>query len=265
MTKARIGLLSKLMRMTPEAIRFYEKKKIITPERKADSNYREYSMTDIKKLYDCKNLRNVNFSLKEVDFIMDQASLAENQAALAAKKEELQRSIQEQMMMLNKLDRSLMATTMYERYQHKHERIEAVDYAFYAYSRNEKLNDAIVQSPVYEQVMDYHNLFSCSAFFDLTDQQQLAEFGFSISTELALQNEINIEPPVRQVKGAQALYTVIKTSAIIRKEDILPITHWAEEHNYPHQNCVLARLISSFYDHGQEERYYELYVPIAQS
>lgn len=263
MDTVRIGLLSKLMRMTPEAIRFYEKKNIISPKRKADSKYREYSMTDIKKLYDCKNLRNIQFSIKEVDQIMEEISLEENQAALLAKKNEVERTIQEQRMVLNKIERSLQANTLFEKYQNKYELVTGIDYAFYAYSKNEKLHDELVLSPVYEQVMNCHNLFSCSAVFDLA-QNELPEFGFSIGTELALENGISTDDPVRLLKSTHAIYTVIKTAAIIQLEDIEPIIDWAQSKEYAHQTLLLARLISSFYDQGQEERYYEIYLPIVK-
>ncbi|GCF95496.1 hypothetical protein NRIC_33870 [Enterococcus florum] len=262
--KVRIGLISKLMRMSPEAIRFYEKKKIISPKRIEDSTYREYSMSDIKKLYDCKKLRNINFSIKEVDHIMEEASLQENKEALQRKKEELQRNIQEQLVMIDQIDRSLLAESTYEKYKQTYTLLPDINYAFYPYSIEDQLNLELVQSGIYEQVMDHPNLFSCTAFFDLSNQTKLPEFGFSVETLLAEEKGIFTQPPVKRVKSQLNVYTVIKTDAIIQMQDILPMLEWCSEKGYQHKQMLVARLIGAFYDHGREERYYEIYLPIVQ-
>lgn len=263
MTKTTIGLLSKLMRMTPEAIRFYEKKHIISPKRRIDSQYREYSLADIKKLYDCKNLRNLHFTLKEVDYLMTEASLDENSQALQNKKLEIEKNIQTELMVLNKIDRALAASQLYQQAKHQYTIKTNIDYAFYTYAKNDILNLPLVTSPIYQQVMDLPNLFSCSVLFDGTIADHTIEFGFSIETTLAHEYNISMLSPVKLVQFSMALHTVIKTDAIIQPNDLQPILDWAVKNNYiRHPHCIFARLISSFYHLGNEQRYYEIYLPI---
>ena len=44
-----------ITRTSSDAIRFYEKKNIIIPERVVNNNYRQFTLDDIRRLYDCKS------------------------------------------------------------------------------------------------------------------------------------------------------------------------------------------------------------------
>lgn len=252
--------------MTPDAIRFYEKKNIISPERGVNGKYREYSMVEVKKLYDCKNLRNINFSIKEVEAIMNSASKEENQQKYLDKRAELEKSIAEQQMMLEKIDRTMQAESMYEQHKNVYQIREKLDQVFYCYSKNNHLNHELVNSPIYEQVMDYHNLFSCAALLDATAGSDGAffDFGFSIERSRAIEKNISTDSPAQRLRADHYIYTVILTDSFIQLSDLSPLFKWAAENNYKLDKIVLCKLINSFYDNGEEKRYYEIYCPITQ-
>ncbi len=72
-----IGYVSKLLSMSPETIRFYEKQNIIHPVRREGSTYRDYSIWDIYDLYFCSCYRNIGFSVKEISHMIASCSLDE--------------------------------------------------------------------------------------------------------------------------------------------------------------------------------------------
>lgn len=264
--KIKINLISRLMKMTPDAIRFYEKKKIISPERGTNGKYREYSMLDVKKLYDCKNLRNINFSIKEVENIMNSASKEENNQKYLDKRAELEKSIAEQQMMLEKINRAMQAESMYEQHKNAYQIREKLDQVFYCYSKNNHLNYELVNSPIYEQVMEYHNLFSCTALLDITEGIKDAsfDFGFSIERKRAIEKNISTDNPAKCLKSKHYIYTVILTESFIQLSDLSSLFKWATENNYKLDETILCKLINSYYDEGEEKRYYEIFCPIAQ-
>lgn len=69
----KIGDIAKLMGLTPEAIRYYEKMGIISPIKSHDSGYRYYSVWDIHVLIRARAYRQYGFSMNEtVDLISKQ-------------------------------------------------------------------------------------------------------------------------------------------------------------------------------------------------
>lgn len=63
--KLKINDIAKIFNFTTEAIRFYEKKNILTANRDPENNYRHYGVKHIKILSKCRFLRNSEFSIQE--------------------------------------------------------------------------------------------------------------------------------------------------------------------------------------------------------
>lgn len=85
----KIGELSEILNMKPETIRYYEKEGIISPSRKKDSTFREYSIWDFLDLCDCRIYRQMDFGIKDVKRLMKTESLEGICKALSEKHKEV--------------------------------------------------------------------------------------------------------------------------------------------------------------------------------
>ena len=88
-----IGKVSKLLGLSVEGIRKYEKSGIISSDRDDSSNYRKYSYLDIASLIRAKMYRSYGFSLKETQDLTNNCSLDEIAAAFKTKESELSQDI----------------------------------------------------------------------------------------------------------------------------------------------------------------------------
>lgn len=91
--KISIGTLSKAFALSDEALRFYEKKGLLHPQREGERGYRVFERTDIQRIANIKRLKNQGFSLDEIHSVyscIDEASLQE---LFAGKVEEARREI----------------------------------------------------------------------------------------------------------------------------------------------------------------------------
>ena len=91
--KISIGTLSKAFDLSDEALRFYEKKGLIHPERKGDSGYRIFERTDIQRIANIKRLKNLGFALDEIHSVYSCMSEEKLHALLSAKILESQREM----------------------------------------------------------------------------------------------------------------------------------------------------------------------------
>ncbi len=101
--KYKIGKISELMGVTPEALRYYEREGVISPEKSSASGYRQYSAWDVHILIRTRTYRRYGFTLEETVHALDQSSLSEANELLRQKETQLEETIKEQRRLLKQL------------------------------------------------------------------------------------------------------------------------------------------------------------------
>jgi MerR family copper efflux transcriptional regulator len=76
-TDLSIGTVSRLGRLTPKAIRFYEARGYIPPTRRSDSGYRHYSSQDVRRLRLIRQMRVLGLPLPDVKLLVERAFAAD--------------------------------------------------------------------------------------------------------------------------------------------------------------------------------------------
>lgn len=61
-----IGKIAKLSGMTTDAIRYYEKEGLVTPQRKSDAGYRLFDDATVRRLHFIKQAQHCGFTLAEI-------------------------------------------------------------------------------------------------------------------------------------------------------------------------------------------------------
>lgn len=91
--KISISALSIAYGLTPEALRYYEEKGLLTPERTPSSGFRRFSIGDMQKLGIIKSLQRQGFSLDEVRHILTNCPQGELIAMMDEKRADLRAQI----------------------------------------------------------------------------------------------------------------------------------------------------------------------------
>lgn len=100
----KIGEISKMLGISIETIRFYEKEGIVKPTRDNDSGYRDYEMWDLFYLIDCMEYRNIGMSVKEISQFIQCGTIDDLLAYIKSKKLSLNRQIIEAKSLLGFLE-----------------------------------------------------------------------------------------------------------------------------------------------------------------
>ena len=85
-TKFKIGETARILGISPDLLRYYEKKGIVSPEKDAVNGYRYYDFWDINVLMDCLWFKNFGFSLEQIADIVRIPSMHELDALLQVAK-----------------------------------------------------------------------------------------------------------------------------------------------------------------------------------
>lgn len=91
----KIGEAAKETGLSVSNIRFYEKKGLLTPRRKEESQYREYGPEDIRRLKEIMLLRKMGISVESIYLMY------EGQAELSGLLQRQEKELAEQMEMLS--------------------------------------------------------------------------------------------------------------------------------------------------------------------
>lgn len=101
--KYKIGMISELMGITPEALRFYEHEGVISPEKSSTSGYRLYDAWDIHILIKARAYRRYRFTLAETVRAFDQLDAEETAGLIKQKEDELRKAIREEERILKQM------------------------------------------------------------------------------------------------------------------------------------------------------------------
>lgn len=91
--KISISALSIAYGLTPEALRYYEEKGLLTPDRTSASGFRRFSLADVQRMGIIKGLQRQGFSLDEVKQIMSNCSQSELIEMMDQKRTELREQL----------------------------------------------------------------------------------------------------------------------------------------------------------------------------
>jgi len=112
----KIGELAQRLNISASRIRFYEKRGLLSPDRRWDNGYRDYSPSDVDFLKMVLTAQNLGFSLREIgemagDFREEGHCCKETLGRLKAKRAEIANRISDMQELEKKLD------TMIENYE----------------------------------------------------------------------------------------------------------------------------------------------------
>ena len=84
--KYKIGDVARILGVSPDILRYYEKKGVVTPMKGENNDYRYYDAWDINFLMDCLWFKNFGFSIEQIADIVRIPSISELDGILDAMK-----------------------------------------------------------------------------------------------------------------------------------------------------------------------------------
>ena len=106
MKKYRIGMVAKLVGLSEEGLRLYERDGILSARRKEQGNYRYYERLDITALMRAKAYQRCGFSLREIERLINSSSLKYILDSYAKQEGRLEEEINQKQLALEHLQKN---------------------------------------------------------------------------------------------------------------------------------------------------------------
>lgn len=269
MEKIMISDIARLLRISPEAVRFYERKKIVEPERNEENSYRYFSQEDLRRLYDCRIYQSLGFSLNEIIDIATTASEERVEEMIANQEKALQEIISENTIALDRIRRIKEVPERVEQFLGKYHVVDSPHSLIAYHSENGILDQKNINHKFWDMVTNYYNLFVCSAKIspEIALDPNLSEVmacGFSCDYETGINLGLEPDGYVKELKPQLCVYTMFRAQPVVCAKNLEPIFKWMERHNYTQSGDIICHAPKITFDKGVDSRLYEVWVPIEE-
>lgn len=214
--KYKIGDVARILGISTDLLRYYEKKGVVAPEKNENNDYRYYDSWDINFLTDCLWFKNFGFSIEQIADIVRIPGVEELSGMLESKEDELRESIARSQLLLrrsaeHRRDLEKIGALLY--------RCELGDSPELIRFIN-RIGDEYLRSPVQQEaarrwlkVMPFNQ-----RYFEMLKESPLPGseedycWGYSLSAEYAEELGFEPVPPMLRLPSRRCIHTVFKNS-----------------------------------------------------
>lgn len=265
----KIGQVAQLTGMSVEAIRFYEKEKIISPDRSEGSAYRLYDVWDVFELNESLQYRNMGFPLKEIKAMLRTDTLEELDRRISGRYREIESRIEYQHMLARYLAayHERIASARYNIGKYWIKREEEQYYIPYCTRHHGTYSDADYTSPVLRQWLQTAPFYRTQLHTDLESILQKKEediWALVLEKDYFRFLGLSETEEVRCLPGGLFLHTIIDMgekgdvgSGIIR-----PAIEYMRACGHEAEGPIYGEILIKSHDGPVWHRYMELKIPV---
>lgn len=266
--KYKIGDVSRILGISPDLLRYYEKKGIVHPVKDAHNDYRYYEPWDINFLMDCIWYKSFHFGLDQVAEIITNSTAGEVAALLDAKVVELRAQIRRNELLvrrarehradLGRLNNQLGQCVLRDspeivRYIHRYN---------YNYDNSEALH--AVSQEWLEYMPFTHRCFEMPVE-DISGKKGEGRFswGFSLTPDYVRELGVKVEPPVVRLESQKAIYTVFTSAGkgSFSPRKLKYVVDFAQERGLKLKGDARGNLLASVLEDGKLTGFFEAWIP----
>ena len=262
-----IGELAKILGITAETIRYYERKNIIHPQHNASSGYRYYTTWDLHMLIRARCFLGFGFSIDQTAEILTKSSLSEIDVLLASQEEELEQQVIYQMNLLKKLrqNRALMQDAS----DKKHDLSIRMSPAMYRI--NTQINYQLIlsreeQAEILQMCEKVPFVFSTALFRaeDIQAGNEKFEFGIGIEEQYASFLKLDNTPHLQFHPSRQCLYMCVpsRSTKLLSYHVLEPAFACMHEHNLDLAGDIITQIVAMCRPEEEYFNWHNIWIPI---
>lgn len=266
----KIGDVARILGISTDLLRYYEKKGVVTPTKDAQNDYRYYDAWDINFLIDCLWYKSFGFGIPQIAYMVADCYHGDLVAVLEEKEDEIKETIRHQELLLKRL-------------QDHHDQVIRV-----------KDTLGICEIAPCPEVVCFLNRYDTD-FDNTAEMQRLAKqwlnympflkryfemplktghekphryaWGFSLDMEYVNAFSVPVQPPMMHVPSVESIHSVFKSSG---KNAFSPVHinylyDYASENGYDVAGNARGNLVCSVLEDGINTGYFEVWLPVTKT
>lgn len=271
MEKYKIGDVAKILGISPDLLRYYEKKGVVHPVKDATNDYRYYDAWDINFLTDCLWFKSFGFGIEEIAHIVSDSTYEDVLGAIDEKESEIVENLRMQKLLLRRIraHRTELARCM--GYLGKCDIRSSPEIVRYLNRRNYGYDSSPEVAALSQQWLRYMPfVHRC---FDI-DRRDLPggggggdySWGFSLVMEYVREFGVEVKPPAQHLPSARSIHSVFKSSGktAFSPSHLEYMIDFARSEGLTICGNARGNLVCSVMDEGRLTGFFEVWVPIEE-
>ena len=263
----KIGDVAKILGISPDLLRYYEKKGVVKPIKDRNNDYRYYESWDINFLIDCLWYKNFGFSIDQVARIVSRCGMEDILSMMEEKEGEIEASIRRQELLLRRTREHLAEVQRIGERLGKCDLVYSPEIVRYLNRYNRLYDNSAALQQLSQQWLEYmpmiHRCFEIERE-DLQNKTENYAWGFSLGMDYVRELEVPVEMPVKHLPSEPSVHSVFKSSG---KDAFSPrhlkfLMDYVREHQLTVTGNARGNLICSVLEQDQLTGYFEVWLPI---
>lgn len=265
----KIGDVSKILGISSDIMRYYEKKGIVKPIKGKDNDYRYYESWDVNFLIECLWFKEYGYTTKEIADLVSQRSYDDLYNSLKEKQTILQQKIAYQNLLLERLcqqtsllDEKRSCIGVCE-ISESPDILRYLNRFNYVYQESEQLRHLTKK---WKSVLPFTRRSFHIDLDVLEHKGNEFSWGFSLETKYAKQLGIDEEPLVTHLSPKKCIHYVFKEPGKDNFSPRLlqPILDFAKNNHLTITDAADGNLLCSVREDGVMTGYFEAWVPVSE-
>lgn len=268
----KIGDVSRILGISTDLLRYYEKKGVVKPQKDQSNDYRYYDTWDINFLIDCLWYKRFGFGIPQVAYMVTECYHGDLMSLLDEKSDQLEGELRRQEMLLRRL----------REYRDTVERVKALmgeteiamspERICYLNRFNNSYDNRPVMQKLSRQWLEYMPF--CQRYFEIPEDGLLGDgddfaWGFSLTSDYAEELNVPVKPPVKKLESRKCLHSAFRSSGrnAFTPRHLEYLRDYAGEHGLKVAGPAMGTLVCSVREEEHEEDmtgFFEVWLPIEE-
>ena len=263
----KIGDVAKILGISPDLLRYYEKKGVVKPVKDRSNDYRYYEPWDINFLIDCLWYKNFGFGIDQVATIVSKSSYEDIVSMMENKDEEIEQTIRRQELLLRRTRQHLQKIRTAKDFLGKCDLVYSPEIVRYLNRFNHVFDNSKALQDLSHQWLKYmplvHRCFEIGQA-DLQNKTENYAWGLSMTLDYVQELNVPVNPPVNHLPAEPSVHSVYTSSG----KDAFTPRHLKYLMDYVRSNDLKVtgnargNLICSVVEDGKLTGYFEVWLPI---
>lgn len=265
----KIGNVAGILGISPDLIRYYEEKGVVSPTKDPNNNYRYYDTWDINYLIDCLWYKNFGFSIEQIAKMASESSLDTLLMQFEEKSDEVLASIRRQEMLLQRMRVFCERLTSTRSYLGKCDLRRSAEFIRYINRHNSTYDnrpDLRELSRKWLKYMPFSRRYFEIPEDALAEVRGDYEWGFSLGMQYVEEFGVDIKPPVEFMPSRLCVHSAFKIVGKNRfsERHIDFMVDYAADNDLKVSGNAFGNLACSVVEGGQPAGYFEVWLPVEE-
>jgi DNA-binding transcriptional MerR regulator len=263
----KIGDVARILGISPDLIRYYEEKGVVSPEKDPANNCRYYDTWDINYLIDCLWYKNFGFGIEQAAHMVSECSYDMLIKEFDDKGDEILKAIRRQELILQRMKRYCERLVNTKSYVGKCDVRENSEFAYYINRRNSEYDNRADMQEISRRWLKYMPF--TRRYFEMPDEDLVGgrddySWGFSLGKQYLEEFEIEITPPVYAMPSQKCIHSAFKSAGRgkFSSSHIGFMLDYARENSLTPTGGAFGNLACSVIENDEQTGYFEVWIPV---